>query len=239
MSRLIRACVCGATASFTERNSPAGGLRLAQCRECSVEHQVTETTAAEIDALYRGPYHAAIDRHPGCVPYYARYAHDRGIAALRLAKYREVLNGLFEQPPFRALDVGAANGAWVDHLRGEGLDAVGVDPDPGMTREGIVLGNVGTLDGPFSLVTYHDVLEHVVDPFAELCNARAKLRWGGAIVLDLPDVSTPKGWHHYKAEHIWFFKPEPVARLLERARFMHERTDWPIPGKFVVYARAI
>ena len=239
MSRLITRCVCNFEGPFPEFVASTG-LPVAECEHCGVLHQITDIAAAEVHAQYLGPYHSAADRHPGCVPYAARYEHDLQVSAKRWDRYEQLLNGRLTVPYFYALDVGAANGAWIDYLRKDRrLMALGVDPDLAMTRDAVMHGTIQSIDGEFSLVTYHDVLEHVVNPLAELTHARARVRPGGVIVLDVPDVFGGRGDHHYKTEHIWFFNEDSLRSLLERADFRPLAADRPIPGKMVVYGEAI
>lgn len=232
--RLIDQCLCGARGPFDaiERN----GLTIAVCN-CGVEHLETNLTRAEYEAQYRGDYHRAVDRHPGCIPYRERYEHDKRVAQRRWHRYGEVLGEVL-WPVGRTLDVGASNGAFVDFLRELGVDARGIDPDPGMAREHVGNALASELDGPFDLVTYHDVLEHTLDPREELLHAARLCGAGGLLVVDVPDVSVEAGRHHYKAEHPWHFTLEALCDLTRDAGLQVLATDRPLPGKMVVYAKA-
>jgi methyltransferase family protein len=237
-SRLIERCLCRSPGPFREFDAPTG-LRVAECNQCGVLHQITEATRFEVEAQYAGLYHAATDRHPGCIPYKERYEHDLAIASRRWQRYEQLLNGQLKRRPFHMLDVGAANGAWVDFVQGQGLLAFGIDPDPAMTRGGVLCGTVRDVVGSFSLVTYHDVLEHIVDPRAELAQARGRTSVGGTIIVDVPDVFDQRGVHHFKPEHIWFFNEDALRSLLRQADFRPFLIDRPIPGKLVAYGEAI
>jgi 2-polyprenyl-3-methyl-5-hydroxy-6-metoxy-1,4-benzoquinol methylase len=209
-----------------------------------VIHQLTDVSREAVEGQYRGAYHAAEDRHPGCIPYRKRYLHDRAIAQLRLERYRQTLGAQLNRGA-RALDVGAANGAWVDHLRKHHLKAFGIDPDPAMARDPeIVTGTIEQAERlfgmvRFELVTYHDVLEHLVEPAAELENARAQMRTGGALVVDVPDCATSAGDHHFKPEHLWFFTEQSLRDLFRAAGLRVLEVDRPVPGKLVVYGVAM
>jgi SAM-dependent methyltransferase len=230
---LIDQCLCGSRVfSVIERNDLLVGV----CA-CGVEHLQTDITRAAYEEQYRGEYHRAADRHPGCVPYRQRYEHDKRVAAIRWQKYREVLGPLLENV-CNALDVGASAGAFVDYLREQGIDAHGIDPDPSMAREWITTGTTAELGGRFDLVTYHDVLEHTLDPGVETLHAARLLSPGGLLVVDVPDVSVEAGRHHYKAEHPWYFTLDALCRLLSDAGLQLLATDRPLPGKMCVYAKA-
>ena len=231
---LISTCLCGSSGPFTQF-VPIEGMTCARC-SCGVEHQVTEQTREEYEAQYvGGAYHASVDRHPGCIRYRDRYEHDYKVAAQRFQRYDEIIKlGRL----VTALDVGCANCAFVDYLRDRGMLAWGVEPDPAMARQYVSTGSLQKMNGAhrfFDLITFHDVLEHIVDPYAELVAAAARLRKGGAVVVDVPDVSTTAGHHHYKPEHVWFFTAQSLALLFARTGLRATRFDYPVQGKLVVY----
>lgn len=233
---LIDRCLCGARAfSLITRNE----LPVAVCT-CGVEHLALELAPAEYEAQYRGDYHRAVDRHPGCIPYAERYAHDKRVALRRWHRYGDVLGDDRMAAVRSSLDVGAANGAWVDFLRELGIDAHGIDPDPAMARGTITTGTVAAVNhgATFDLVTFHDVLEHTLDPRTEVLHAARLCAPGGLLVVDVPDVSVEAGRHHYKAEHPWYFTETALQELLEHAGFATLALDRPLPGKMVAYGQA-
>ena len=94
------------------------------------------------------------------------------------------------------------------------------------------------------MITYHDVIEHVPDPAAELRRLPQLLRQRGLLVIDTPDAGDPRfaqfglNWHHMKPqEHLWFFSESHLRGLVEHAGFRIEHVDRPIQGKIVLYAR--
>jgi 2-polyprenyl-3-methyl-5-hydroxy-6-metoxy-1,4-benzoquinol methylase len=98
--------------------------------------------------------------------------------------------------------------------------------------------------GQFDIITYHDVIEHLVDPLDELTRIRRFLRTSGTLVIDTPDADDPRfadlclSWHHMKPlEHLWFFTERHLRWLTERAGFHVDLVDRPIAGKIVLYAR--
>ena len=223
---LIERCVCGRTGY---REVERFGIRVGLC-ECGTGRQLTEKTEAEYFRQYLGEYHNSESRHDGCVPYRERYEHDRSVAGIRWRRYGVILGDRIAQID-TALDVGVGNGAFVDFLAAQGVAASGVDPDPPATRN-VMQGTVRDIDRVFDLVTYHDVLEHIVDPAAELAAAR---RIGRLLIVDVPDVFDGHGDHHYKAEHLWYFSQRSLAGLAEQAGFRVLATDKPIPGKTVLF----
>ena len=183
-------------------------------------------------------YHSGRDGH---VPYRDRFEHDRSIAALR---WPRLLSRI------RLLDVGCANGAFVRHAAEQGVAAEGFEINPGMAAWAHahcgcpIHVSWDTVRGPFDVITYHDVIEHVPDPRRELRLVRRLLGPRGLLVVDTPDAEDPRfarlglGWHHMKPqEHLWFFTERHLRDLAECAGFTVERVDRPIEGKIVLYAR--
>ena len=229
---LITECLCGAYFfDFKEIDNQL----IAFC-DCGIGHQVTDVPRVEYEAQYSGSYHQSDSRHAECTPYLQRYPHDFSIARVRWKRYAEILGGVgFIKT---ALDVGAANGAFVDYLISEGIDAIGIDPDPMMTRADIRCGRIIDCGGEFDLITYHDVLEHIVTPARELASAAKRLSHRGVLVVDVPYVFDGKGDHHFKREHLWYFNKSGLFDLLALAGLDMFHLDAPIPGKIVAYARA-
>jgi 2-polyprenyl-3-methyl-5-hydroxy-6-metoxy-1,4-benzoquinol methylase len=211
---------------------------------CGVARLVTQQSAQEIERQYAdGSYHESYARHAHCVPYAQRYSQDERAAGLRMTRYKQVLNGRFE-PGASVLDVGCANGAFVDVASSRGYAAIGIDPHPVGTSELLYSGSMVApppriAQRTFDVITYHDVLEHLVDPLAELKRARGRLNPRGVVIADVPDVSSPKGQHHWKLEHLWYFTGLALAQLFQEARLVTLAMDSPVPGKLVIYGEAL
>lgn len=101
-------------------------------------------------------------------------AYERSFAGLCAGAIPEALGGL--PPTARLLDVGCGTGALVSRAREEGLDAIGVDPDPEMAAlAGSLIGadvavaglpDLPHADDGFDAVVASFVLNHVDDPRA-------------------------------------------------------------------------
>ena len=249
MARLTH-CVCGATAAQTFSR---GGLDILVCK-CGVGRLYGEVDMQQLDADYRsGQYHRAADRHQDCVPYADRYTHDLYIATVRWQRYGEVLGGRRMRAIRTTLDVGSANGAFCDYLASMGLKAWGIEPAPDFARTNVITGTLADLFdatgtpigfhsalglGRVDLITFHDVLEHCVDPQAELGRAAALLKGGGVLIIDVPFVwgADGAGEKHFKAEHLWHFCNEALVKMVNQAGLAAIASYHPIPGKLVLCA---
>ncbi len=86
----------------------------------------------------------------------------------------------------------------------------------------------------FQVITLFDVIEHVHSPNQALASVHRWLSPGGLLVMSLPNVDSwvakamGKHWVLLLREHLWYFSPDTVARLLQRAGFelVQTRPKW-------------
>jgi len=151
----------------------------------------------------------------------------------------------------RCVDIGCARGTLLNWLREQGWDCYGVDISAetvarGRTDFGLNL-YAGTLeqahypDASFSLVTAFDVIEHLQDPLVTLQDAHRILEPNGSLIMEVPNESTVFriiGRMLYRTSfkriewplrklyyifHMYYFSPETILRLFDKAGFRLER----------------
>lgn len=231
-------CVCGLVEA--DVLGEKDGRTVGRCEVCNMVR--TLEVASDYGTFYTEglKYHAERD---GQTPYLERFDHDRNIAAQRLQRHLPMTD-------LRVLDVGCANGGFVSQAMATGVRTEGLELNPAMaaivreTTGALVHEDWSSVLGQFTLITYHDVLEHVIDPVAELQRASAYLAPRGVLVVDAPDVDDPRfaelgmNWHHMKPlEHLWFFNRESLRAVFRRAGLSPFKVEHPIQGKVVMYGR--
>jgi 2-polyprenyl-3-methyl-5-hydroxy-6-metoxy-1,4-benzoquinol methylase len=174
-------CPCGGSYGETVVAQPGYALR--RCVGCGLLGMDPRT--AEGDGDYAAAY---FEKN-----YLARAAHWREANRHWSRRVLTPLGG----PGTRLLDVGCGLGLLLS-VAPPGWIAVGLEPGEGAAelarRElGVQVRrqHLETLDPAerFDVITFFDVIEHLVDPIAALRRAAAHLSPGGAIVVKVPDIS--------------------------------------------------
>ena len=135
------------------------------------------------------------------------------------------------------LDVGSGNGAFVIRCREAGLDAWGCEIAKEVSRTPYTynqdLREVSFPTDHFSVVTSHDLLEHLLEPMEWLAEVFRIVKQEGRFILDVPFFDEKKGRHHWRPEHLWYFTPDQVKEMLVDTGFTVRDVHHPIPSKTV------
>ena len=167
-------------------------LRNVLCQGCGLVFVDPQPTREALDAWYtqnyRLDYKGVLEPKPHHVLRAGRVAIDR------LARIRPLLLGA----P-RVLDVGSGGGEMLymlTHLAG--TRAEGLEPNLGYARHArerlglpVHVGTIeqlGQMSDTFDLVTIHHVLEHLPHPREAMALLSARLRPGGHLVVEVPNV---------------------------------------------------
>ena len=110
-----------------------------------------------------------------------------------------ILRWLGEGRGRRLLDVGAADGLLSRQLSARGWRVTGIEGDPALAQAGarhcerMITMNldreVPAGEGPFDVIVYGDVLEHLVDPLRVLVDLDRGLSPTGFVVISVPNIA--------------------------------------------------
>jgi SAM-dependent methyltransferase len=223
--------ICGATTHpLGTRHGTYSGRdytlwRCERCRYAFVGDPWTDFAAIYDDAYYLGrgadplvDYQSELDEPDRTVRIYEW----RGVTRLA-ERLQGDLSGL------RWLDFGAGNGGLVRYVRGHTTaDAEGYENGAIAAQaqaRGIPMhGRLEDLEGGYDLVTAIEVLEHVLDPVAELRRIRSLMRPGGLLLLTTgnaePFADALTEWSYVIPEiHVSFFEPATLRLALSEAGF--------------------
>ncbi|HLF27048.1 MAG TPA: class I SAM-dependent methyltransferase [Anaerolineae bacterium] len=176
-----------------------------QCCACGLVYQLQDATShGALDAYYRN-----------------RPTQDRLKWDGSTRRLRDVIDDIRRSyPGGRLLDAGCGSGEFVQVMAEAGLECVGVEPNTVQAEyaqeRGLHVINDVFRDGlfppgSFDVVTLIQVMEHLLDPVGALRAARALLRPGGMVVIDVPGYNNPR-FLLYRATHIKRFAARDFIR---------------------------
>ena len=170
---------------------------------------------AGIEETFRGPRETIVQRLRVYLPF---------VEPLRAAAV-----------PVRALDLGCGRGEWIELLRGEGIEATGVDENPvivdmcvkrslPVVRADAFLHLRAQPDGAYDLVTSFHVIEHLPTETAVawLLEIRRVLRPGGVLILETQNaknLTVGASTFYYDPTHRHPIPAELLRYFVEFARF--------------------
>jgi SAM-dependent methyltransferase len=137
----------------------------------------------------------------------------------------------------RLLDFGCGNGLFLELAHGRGFDTYGVDlaedaiavarerPGGANTHHGAPTEIPEIAAGGFDVITMWSVLAHLAEPVEDLTMLRGLLAPDGVLLLLTVNAGSLKlkrqleTWDGFTPNHLIFFSPETLPRLLRRAGF--------------------
>lgn len=220
------AAVCGAAQGRYSKR----GFTFRQCAAC--EFSYVEDPWTDFARIYDAAYYAGDGADP-LVDYHFELTEPG--RTIRNYEWRGILTAVRELAPLgpdtRWLDFGAGNGGLVRHVRAtSGIEIHGFE-DGDIAADAAALGipflteeQLEARPYSFDVITAIEVLEHVIDPVAELRRMRRLLRPGGLLFLTTgnaaPHADKIAEWSYAIPEiHISFYTPRTLERAMEQAGF--------------------
>lgn len=167
---------------------------------------------------------------------------------------RKNFPGVLEGQGKRMLDVGCASGHLVNEFMQRGWQADGVEMSPLLAADAgsrgltVHVGNFLRLDlakSSYDLITMFHVIEHFDAPAEAATKCHSLLRPGGLLVMETPNwrgigaLLRGSRWSHIiPPEHLNYFGPGALSRLVLRAGFSRARAVTITPQVIQAWERA-
>ena len=162
---------------------------------------------------------------------------------------REILDWLHEHGVSvsgTVVDVGCGSGGVLRGLADAGLHGIGVEIDLDYAADGrsrgldIRLGNIDAVNLPegVALVTYVQVLEHIVDVNSEVERLAHSISRDSVVFIEVPGLSSvPEKYHYdvlrmFQLAHIWHFEPATLKALFAKHGFVCMAIDDTVRALF-------
>ena len=198
------------------------GFSIYECQSCGVVQSAID-------------HDRAIEQYQSLKYYKSTGFYDRPQAFAKM--FDSILKHLerYVQAP-RLLDVGCGFGGLVMAANQRGWDAEGIELSSVAAKHCVTLGlkvQQGTLSGlqfpeaSFKAVVMNHVLEHVIDPRAELTEVHRILKPDtGIVFISVPNfggllsqIQNGRWWHLMPHAHLWHFKMGTIKPILEEIGF--------------------
>jgi len=222
--------VCGMKDRYRKIYEIAEGKQIILC-VCGLQAISPPLTMEEIRKIYGEEYY---DIHG--------MDHFRDFFNLKLRTCKRLINQvgryMSASDNTNHLDIGCAFGYMIEAAKSAGYDSQGIEISPaadvaielGYNVRKVELKHAAFPEEFFSLITAIDVLEHIPEPKEWLQECRRILKKGGVLLLVTPDCSSLTAyvrkdkWPHYKVEHLYYYSPPTLKRLLTNIGFNEIRS---------------
>lgn len=218
------------------------GFQYYRCPKCRLLFLSPLPTSDDLKKFYSADYFEASGKQDA---YQSGYHDYLEYNKFKTSHYQFLFDELRNLGVRRVLDVGAAYGGFVDFLRKNNFDAMGIElstfaaaraKELGNPVENIALELLGAqqeYQNKFDAATLLDVFEHLYDYPMALESLRAVIRPGGFILIVTPSSNSlsarilKKRWYHFlPPQHTHLFSDKNVGILLERYGFSVTRVEY-------------
>lgn len=201
-----------------------------RCAGCGVERMASYPSASRIAEFYDTGYMTKKFNNLGHHLHFTKEYRETYFAekTLTFSDLRVDLNSLKGR---KLLDVGCANGQFLEFTGKLGMDSTGIDISEEMVNAGKDAGlncqvqDLFEMKGSFDLLTYWDVIEHVSDPRRVLEKTRSLLSPGGEVILQTPctgmvsELFGDKWLYYLPVQHLHLFSQDSLFKLLSDTGF--------------------
>ncbi|MFH1725870.1 MAG: class I SAM-dependent methyltransferase [Elusimicrobiota bacterium] len=227
VSTSIRCVLCGEESSIPVRKGVRHEPRLEvrRCQDCGLVRLDPLPTEEDLKKFYAETYRTEYD--PGVSPE-RKHNEDLPEARERVGRLGGLLN-----PGTSLLELGSGSGAFLHSVRPLVGRVTGIEPTVAYRRwanEKLGLEIREKLedveDRGFDLIVLFHVLEHVLRPVEFIESLLARLKPGGRIAVEVPDVEDALltlyrlpayAAFYYQNAHLWYFSKSTLERAARAA----------------------
>ena len=220
--------LCGT--SETRLVAVVDGCQFVRCAGCGVERMASYPSARELEEFYDSGYMTKKFNNLGHHLHFTKEYRETYFAekSLTFADLRMDLTALRGK---KLLDVGCANGQFLEYAGKFAVESTGIDISEEMVNAGKEAGlnclvkDLFEMEGEFDLLTYWDVIEHVSNPRQVLEKTRDLLAPGGEVVIQTPctgmvsELFGDKWLYYLPVQHLHLFSQESLFKLLSDTGF--------------------
>jgi SAM-dependent methyltransferase len=194
-----------------------------QCNNCKFEKQHPLPNGEELEAYYNNSFEYGL---------YKEFIESSDMKRITAEyRFRKIKPYIYKG---RLLDVGCADGVFVQQAILSGINAEGIDISQVAIDRALQRGVPAICSSIsnykpkdlYETITAFDVLEHLLDPVEFFDSIKRLLKAGGILVLTTPNRSSifrmlmGRRWYFYiPEEHFHYFDSKTVKRLLNRKGF--------------------
>ena len=213
-----------------------GEFTVVKCRKCGLMRTNPRPTRETIGAYYPSDYGPYQDTDPPIVP--------QGVGLKRWLKHilGFEIRAIPPTPVGRLLEIGCANGAYMEQMCHAGWSVEGIEFSETATQQARARGfsvqaaTVETAQAPaqpVDIVAAWMVLEHLHEPVSALRKVRNWVKPDGYLIASVPDAGALERrvfgnrWYALQLpNHLYHFTPRSLERVLNCAGWKLERVRW-------------
>jgi SAM-dependent methyltransferase len=199
-------------------------FQLGVCKECELALVLDPRT--DFDQLYGAEYYEGRGADP-----HIDYVGDEQPGSVREIEWRGIVQTVRDitkarepdKESLRLLDWGAGLGGLVRIARSSGIEADGLDEGHAaraLAAKGLIAPPLAELQGRYDIVTAIEVVEHLIDPVAELRSMAQCLKPGGFLFITTGNLAKARSplnrWYYAQIPdvHVTFWSPRSWAKGL-------------------------
>lgn len=222
------------------------GYKVIDCESCGFKHLDPVPSKEATDDFYKHEYYQK-EKPP--LLNIDKEKKEQSWMRLAYEDARSIFEDNMQNSEKRILDVGCGNGLFVQYMKDNGWEAMGIEPsiEAGKRTTNNIILNKSLEEfiddkwlGYFDVLNLKEVLEHVADPKAVLRDCKKLLKKSGLVCIEVPndfnrlqlqiqgEGTAP--WWVAIPDHVNYFDFESMGRLLRNEGFeiIKKTTNFPM-----------